>query len=506
MFRFFKDFKKGALSWAIYDWANSAFATTVLAGFFPIFFGAYWGSELTSAESTEYLGYAGSIAGILIAVSAPIIGAFADRGGRRKKYLLLFAFIGIISTAMFYFVAKGDWFTAALFYVLGYMGFLGGDSLYNSLIVDVSDEDTVDFLSGFGFSIGYLGGGVLFAINVMMTLIPESFGLIEAPFMQAAAELDKEVVTLAALKPIIATLSDQFAEVKTTFASATALTPEMKAMVTDEVGAAKALAVKLSFVTVAIWWAFFSLPLVFNVKEQNQEEGVPFLRAVKEGWAQLAHTFREIRKLKVVFLFLLAYWLYIDGVDTIIVMAVKIGQSLGFETADLITALLLVQFIGFPAALLFGWLGQKFGPKPLIMMAIFIYLYVTWLAFTMPEATVGPNGKPIPPPPYDIFGIELSRFFGLAILIGLVQGGVQSLSRSLYATIIPPEKSGEFFGFYNMMGKFAAIIGPFLVAIFTRMTGDSRYGLLSLSILFISGAILLFFVNVKKGQQVAREL
>jgi UMF1 family MFS transporter len=426
---------KGALSWAMYDWANSAFSTTVQAGFFPIFFKDFWSKDTPATESTFWLGLSVSTASLIVALMAPMLGAIADRGAAKKRSLLTFAGFGIITTGCLYLVAEGNWPLAAAMYVMASVGFLGSLVFYDSLIVSVSDESTVDFVSGRGYALGYLGGGLLFLFNVIMVQKPAMFGL-----------------------------------------------------------SGPAQAVQISFLTTAIWWAVFSIPLFLNVDEPPGGERMSLRRAAREGFAQLAKTFREIRKLKVVLTFLAAYWLYIDGVDTIITMAVDYGKSIGFGTTDLITALLLVQFVGFPFAYLFGYLGQKFGAKPLIVAAIAIYLLVTVLGARMDLE------------PYNIFGLKISKFYALAFMIAMVQGGIQALSRSFYSRIIPKDKAAEFYGFYNMLGKFAAIIGPILMGTVGRITGNSRAGIQSIAVLFIAGALLLWRVNEAEGRRMAEAM
>jgi UMF1 family MFS transporter len=418
--------KKKTVSWAFYDWANSAFATTVIAGFFPVFFKQYWSPDTDVTLSTFRLGAANSFASLIIVALAPILGAIADRGGAKKKFLLFFAMMGIVMTGSLYFVAKGDWILAVLLYALGIIGFSGGNIFYDSLLISVSNSRKVDFVSAFGFAMGYLGGGILFAVNVAMTLRPEFFGL-----------------------------------------------------------SGQSEAIRLSFVLVAIWWAVFSIPLFLFVKEPVTRDKSTGWHAVASGFRQLRMTFVEIRRLRIVFLFLLGYWLYIDGVDTIVRMAVDYGLSLGFDAKKLIVALLITQFVGFPSAIAFGKIGEKFGPKTGILIGICVYIVVTIWAFFMKHEI---------------------EFYALAVSIGLVQGGVQSLSRSFFTRIIPINKAAEFFGFSNMLGKFAAVIGPILMGWIGVVLGDPRIGLLSIIVLFVSGAILLSFVNEQEGSRMAKAL
>ncbi len=419
----------------MYDWANSAFSTVVQAGFFPIFFKNFWSKGAEVTESTLRLGIAVSTGSLIVAMIAPIIGAFADRGAAKKKFLFAFATLGILATGGLYFIGEGNWQLAALFYVIGTVGFLGSFVFYDSLLVSVSDESTVDIISGRGYALGYLGGGVLFLFNVIMVQKPEMFGLSGA-----------------------------------------------------------AQAVQISFLATAIWWAVFSIPLFRNVAEPAGGKKISLRQAAVEGFAQLKKTFQEIRQLKVVFTFLAAYWLYIDGVDTIITMAVDYGKSIGVPDDNLIVALLLVQFVGFPFAYLLGHLGQKLGAKKLILFGIAVYLVVTVL------------GSNLSLKPYNIFGVQISQFYLLAFLIAMVQGCIQAMSRSFYSRLIPKDKAAEFYGFYNMLGKFAAIFGPVLMGGIGRLTGNPRYGIQSIAILFIAGAILLWRVNESEGRKMAEAM
>lgn len=415
---------KKVLAWAFYDWANSAYATVVIAGFFPIFFKQYWASDLPPEQSTFELGLANAIASLIIVIIAPLLGSIADQGHYKKRFLILFAFLGIIMTSALFLVEQGHWALAIAIYILANLGFMGGNVFYDALIVDITPPKQRDTTSAFGYALGYLGGGVLFVICVLMTQFPTQFGLDDASH-----------------------------------------------------------AVKFSFIAVAIWWAIFSLPLLLFVHEKKEQKSLN--GSIFQGFIELKQTFHEIRQLKDTFLFLLAYWFYIDGVDTIIRMAVDYGLSLGFDSNDLILALLITQFVGFPAALAFGKLGDRFGARSGIFVAIACYLLIVLGAF---------------------FIHETHEFYALAFAIGLVQGGIQSLSRSLFSNMIPPSRSAQFFGFYNMFGKSAAILGPLLVGWISVWTNDARYSILSISILFIIGALLLLKVNVTRGTQHALEL
>jgi UMF1 family MFS transporter len=408
-------------SWAFYDWANSAFATTVIAGFFPIFFKEYWSAGVPATESTFRLGVANSLSSLLVLAMAPVLGAIADQGTYKKRLLLFFAAVGIVFTASLATIGEGRWSLAVAAYVLAAIGFAGANVFYDALIVNVAPPARYEWASSLGFGLGYLGGGLLFAGCVIMTLQPALFGL------ESAQQ-----------------------------------------------------AVKLSFLVTALWWALFTIPLARNVSERTRRTDVGWAEAVPAGWLQLRSTLGRVRQYRQVVTFLVAYWLYIDALDTIVRMAVDYGLALGFDSRDLITALLIVQFVGFPAALAFGFLGQRIGPKRGILIGLGMYGLITIWAFFMDQTW---------------------EFYGMAIAIGLVQGGVQALSRSLYARLIPRRASAEFFGFYNLLGKFAAVLGPVLVGWVAVLTGSNRASILILLVLFAAGAVLLTRVKVEQADK-----
>ncbi len=436
------DQKKTIWSWAMYDWANSAFATTVMAGFFPIFFSQYWSAGVANVDTTARLGFANSIASLVVAILAPFLGAIADKGSAKKKFLFTFAFIGVVMTGGLFMVHQGQWQVAAFMYVVATIGFSGGNIFYDSLLPGVASEKKVDHVSSLGFAMGYIGGGLLFLINVMMYLKPEMFGIADGT-----------------------------------------------------------LAIKISFLSVAIWWALFSIPIFLVVKEpQFAKTGLGLWATIKAGWLQLIGTFKEIRHLKVVGTFLLAYWFYIDGVDTIIRMAISIGTALEFPSSALIVALLIVQFVAFGGSLLYSLVAKKIGAKNSLYIGISAYAVITFIGFFMNQVW---------------------HFYALAVAIGLFQGGIQAISRSLYSRIIPANKSAEFYGFFNLLGKFAAVIGPSLmavVALIARNASDVtiggvqlenmgvRYGVLSILALFLIGGLLLRRVDIEKGKEEVKYL
>jgi UMF1 family MFS transporter len=430
--------RKAVLGWAMYDWANSAFATTVMAGFFPVFFKQYFSYGIDINMSTAILGFGNSIASLLVAIIAPVLGAIADRGSARKRFLIYFAYFGVLMTASLFMVQKGHWVWAIFSYAMGIIGFSGANIFYDSLLCEVADDNSFDRVSSLGFAMGYLGGGLLFLLNVLMVLMPEKFGLSDVA------------------------------------------------------------AIRFSFITVALWWGSFTVFTIVWVPEKKREKAQQSSRSmIKEGFSRFVCTLREIRQLKTVFWFLLAYWFYIDGVNTIIRMAVDYGISLGFASNDLIISLLIVQFVGFPFALAFGKLGQRWGARRSIYLAIFIYMFITLWGAMMDSK---------------------EEFYMLAVFIGMVQGGIQALSRSFYAGLIPKDRSAEFFGFYNMAGKFAAILGPAMIGIVGLVARHvlmpvfptqgqiesvgriaSRCSIVSVLALFIIGGVLFYMVDENKG-------
>jgi MFS transporter, UMF1 family len=437
--------RKAVFGWALYDWANSAFATTVMAGFFPLFFKEYWSRGADVNSSTAMLGVGNSLASLAVAFLSPIFGAIADQGSVRKRFLAVFAYLGALMTAALALVGQGQWTLAIVVYAGGVVGFGGANVFYDALLPGIADESRIDYVSGLGYACGYLGGGLLFLVNVLMTLMPTTFGLRDA-----------------------------------------------------------AQAVRLSFVSVAVWWGGFTVLTLLWVTEEKRARPAGGAGIVSAGFRQLLGTFRHLRGHRTVFLFLLAYWFYIDGVDTIIRMAVDYGMSLGFSSKDLIVALLMVQFVGFPAALVFGKLGQRFGARRSIYLGLAVYVLVT------------------------LWGTQMKaryEFYVLAIVIGLVQGGVQALSRSFYARLIPKGQTAEYFGFYDMLGKFAVMLGPTLMGLVGLVARRvlmpvgatpaqalavghqaTRIGLGSIVLLFFVGGLLFWFVDEERGKAEAARL
>lgn len=409
--------KKQVLSWGLYDWGNSSFSTTVMAGFFPVFFKNYWSQGTDAVDTTAKLALTVSLSSFFIAMISPTLGAIADHKGQRKFFLILFMIFGVLATGGLAFVPAGEWLAAAIIYGIGMMAFNASNVFYDALLPFVAKRENLDFASSLGYSLGYLGGGVLFLFNVVMYLRPEIFG----------------------------------------FSSGIE-------------------AVQFSFISVAIWWFVFTIPLMVNIAEPKATgmSSKNLLELTKATAADLKSTMITIRKDRNLFTFMLAFWLYIDGVYTLITMAVDYGISVNFESKDLIAALLITQFVGFPATYLFGVIAKKWGCRKPILFCIAVYSLTVILATQMKT--------PI-------------HFYILAAVIGLVQGGVQSLSRSLFAKMIPEEKSGEYFGFVNLIGKFASVLGPAIVAVTVLAVRSSKYGLLGLLVLFFFGAYLLMKVK-----------
>ncbi len=403
------------LAWALYDWANSAFALAVLTAFVPVMLGTYWNDGAPSTVTTFRLGVANSLASLVVVLLAPLLGAMTDQARRRKPWIMFFTLVGVLATGLLSVAAPGGWLFAMACFVVASVGFFAANSLYDAMLVDVAEPASFDRVSSLGYGLGYLGGALLFTFSVILLASPQTFGL--------QSQTD---------------------------------------------------GIRLTFLLVGIWWAVFTVPLVLWVKERSAM-AAPVTGAFRAGLRELRGTLRSLGSQPNLVWFLVAYWLYIDGVYTIIKMAVDYGLSQGLSTTDVTAALLLTNFIGFPAAIGFGLLGERLGTKTAIYLALAVYIVATFLA---------------------VFLTTAAQFYGLAATIGLVQGGVQALSRSLFARLIPPEKSGEYFGFFNMLGKFSSVLGPVLAGTAALLAGSQRIGILSILVLFIAGIILLARVKV----------
>ncbi len=401
-------------AWALYDWANSAFALSVLAVLFPIFLGTYWSAGDAGAAVTTRLGFITAAAALIVSVAAPVFGAIADSGGYRKRFLVILALLGAAMTASLALPGQGAWPWALAFYLLASIGFYGSTVFYDSLLVDVATPDKYDFVSTLGYSLGYLGGALLLGLHVWMLKSPATFGMADS----------SEVI-------------------------------------------------KFAFVSVGAWWAIFMLPVIVFVPEKRNAT-LASRKLVSAAFRELALTFSHIRQYRNIVRFLIAYWLYIGGVFTVISMAANYGQRLGFKDSDLVLAFMITNLAGFPATLLYGFLGQKFGARSGIYLALFIYVLVSSWA---------------------VFMTDIRQFYVMAIIVGCIQGGVQGLSRSFYASLIPKDQPGEFFGFYNMMTKFSHVIGPTIVGFSAMLSPSPGIVLVVLLPLFIGGGLLLTRVD-----------
>jgi len=403
-------------SWCLYDWANSAFATTIMAAVLPVFYSTVAAENLPAHLAASYWGYTNSIAMLTIAFLSPLLGALADVGGKRKRYLCRFVCLGIFSTGLLICVGQGDWLKASLLYFLGRIGFGGGNVFYDSLLPFIAKKEDFDRVSSFGYALGYLGGGVLLTLNLAMILKPNLFGLANSQWGS-----------------------------------------------------------RFSFLSVSFWWAIFSIPLFMYVSEPSARANIKVNRLwLITGFQQLCCTLRQIKQHREPWKFLLAYWLYNDGIGTIIIMATIFGAEIGIGQKHLIGAILLVQFLGVPCTLFFGQLTKFLETKTCILLGLSVY------------TLIAAGGYFIRTP---------LHFWILAILVACVQGGCQALSRSFYGRMIPKGQSAEFFAFYDISAKFAGIIGPALFGLVGQAFGSSRYGIVSLLIFFLSGGILLSRVH-----------
>jgi len=411
--------RRAIWSWAFIDWANSAFAIVVMTAFFPILFKSYWCDVpgMTPERSTSYLGFANTAASVVIALLAPLLGSIADQGNGKKRFLVGFTLLGAASTALLPLAGQGNYLLAATLYAVAAFAFSGNNMFSDALLTDIAEPKNYDRVSALGYALGYVGSGGLFTFCAVMVAQPATFHL-TGPVQ----------------------------------------------------------AVNIAFLLTAGWWLLFTVPCLLWVRETPGVPNVGTGSLLTRGFRQFAMTFREIRRDRRILWFLGGYILYIDGVNTVIKMAADFGLSIGLASDGLLKALIVTQFVAFPAAVIFGRIGERYGAKRGIMIGIMVYAGVCIFATRM---------------------TTIREFFIMAVAIGLVQGGVQSLSRSFFARLIPAEKGGEYFGFYNMVGKFAAILGPTLMGV-TALLTDSRTSILSLLLLFGGGMWLLSKVESKQ--------
>ena len=415
-------------AWAMYDWANSAFMTTVVTAVFPIYFASVAAAELEPASASFLFAVTTFVALLAVALLSPFLGALADVAGVKKKMLAACVALGVVATACMVLIERGEWLLASILFAVANVGLTASLVFSDSLLPHIASGTEMDRVSTAGYALGYLGGGLLLLINLAWIQNPELFRLGNS-----------------------------------------------------------GLASRISFLSVAIWWLGFSIPLFRTVPEPvrsamgDERAGGGLIRA---SFSQLTNTFIALRGYRQAFLMLLAFLIYNDGIGTIIRMATTFGIEIGLAQGDLITAIVIVQFIGVPFAFLFGQLAGKIGAKQAVLVSLAVYVVISALAYRMTTAT---------------------EFYVLAGLVGMVQGGSQALSRSLFACMVPRHKSAEFFGFFGVFEKFAGIVGPGVFAMMILLTGSSRGAILSLVVFFVIGGVLLSKVDVDEGRRVARE-
>jgi UMF1 family MFS transporter len=412
-------------AWAMYDWANSAYQTTIIAAVFPIYFRRVVAADLAEATALSRFAWASTIAILVVALVAPVLGAIADHAAIKKRLLAIFAGIGITSCFAMFWLTEGEWIFALTLFVIGNVGVAGSVVFYESLLPHLVGPSELDRVSTAGYAIGYLGGGVMLGINLLMIQQPAWFGLADA-----------------------------------------------------------GVGTRVSLAAVGLWWLIFSIPLFMKVPEPRALAG-PDREPVSLGLGlrNLAATFRELRKYRHALLFLAAFFIYNDGIQTMIKMAAIYGDTIGLDSGAMITALLLTQFIGVPAAFGFGALAGRLGAKPAVYLGLGVYAFIAALGYYMTTAF---------------------HFFVLAILVGLVQGGTQALSRSLFASMIPRQKSSEFFAFFGVFERYAGVLGPAVFATIVSLSGEGRAAILAVLFFFIAGGLLLTFVDVDAGRRDAR--
>lgn len=420
--------KKAVWAWTMYDWGNSAFATTIMAAVLPVYYSSVAASTLPPNVATARWGFTTSFAALLVAIIGPILGAVADFKGNKKRFLAIFMGLGVTATALLYFVKTGDWLLASALYIFGNIGFSGSLVFYDALLPHVASPDEIDEVSSRGFAMGYIGGGVLLAINVVMIMFGDTI----------------------------------FPNIDPTLMS------------------------RLSFLSVAVWWLVFSMPVFKHIGEPprrilKQEQG---MNPLKVSFQRLGVTFKEIKNYQDLFVFLIAFFLYTNGIGTIITMSTIYGAEIGIGQTTLIGTLLMVQFVAAPFAILFGKLAKKIGTKNSIYLSLVIYTFIA------------------------IGGYFLStewHFWALGFAVATVQGGSQALSRSLIGRMMPKSKTAEFYGFFSVFEKFSSIAGPFLFGLVSTLMGESRLSIVSLIVFFILGTIVLRKVDVERGIKVAQE-
>ena len=408
-----KKFSKEIKAWISYDLGSSAFATTVLAAFFPIFYNQYWSSNIESVLSAQYLSWTLVISNLTLLFTAPLIGAITDISRSTKKLFVSMVMISIIGTGFLYTLQAGSWLYALIFFGIANYFFSASNVIYDKILVQISSPELFSKISGYGYAWGYFGGGFLFLINACMSLYPELFGL-----------------------------------------------------------SSQADAIRWSFITVSVWWFIFLIPLAITYKELSTK--VVENQVIKNSFKNLMNTFISISQYRNAFIFLIAFFLFIDGVHTVVALAATFALNLGLDSSSVIIALLMVQFIAFPSTLMWAYVGEKYSDKFVINFSILIYIVIII---------------------YTLFLSSAMEFYILAAMVGFVQGGIQGSSRGLFAKLIPHDKAGEFFGLFNTFGKAGAFMGPALVGLFLALFESVRISLLPILVLFVLGLIVLYFVK-----------
>ena len=408
-----KKFSKEIKAWISYDLGSSAFATTVLAAFFPIFYNQYWSSNIESVLSAQYLSWTLVISNLTLLFTAPLIGAITDISRSTKKLFVSMVMISIIGTGFLYTLQAGSWLYALIFFGIANYFFSASNVIYDKILVQISSPDLFSKISGYGYAWGYFGGGFLFLINACMSLYPELFGL-----------------------------------------------------------SSQADAIRWSFITVSLWWFIFLIPLAITYKEPSTK--VVENQVIRNSFKNLINTFISISQYRNAFIFLIAFFLFIDGVHTVVALAATFALNLGLDSSSVIIALLMVQFIAFPSTLMWAYVGEKYSDKFVINFSILIYIVIII---------------------YTLFLSSAMEFYILAAMVGFVQGGIQGSSRGLFAKLIPHDKAGEFFGLFNTFGKAGAFMGPALVGLFLALFESVRISLLPILVLFVLGLIVLYFVK-----------
>jgi UMF1 family MFS transporter len=404
-----KTFTRTVKSWIAYDAGNSAFATTVVAAFFPIFYLEFWASNLPKIEASIYLNWTLVVCNVSILLSGPVIGAITDINQSTKRSLTIFTVTSVFFVGLLYFLSAGSWIYALVFFGIANFCFCVAQIPYDKILTKITSPEKFSIISNQGYAWGYAGGGLLFIVNALMSIYPESFGL--------------------------ASQSD---------------------------------AIRVSFLMVSIWWLLFLIPLLVNFKEttNNQRSKGIVISSLKN----IVTTLKSVYQYKNAFLFLIAFFLFIDGAHTVIYLASTFALNLGLETSSIIQALILVQLVAFPATLIWGYVANRFGDKLVLYITISSYIFIIIYSTTLSSAL---------------------EFYLLAAWVGCVQGGIQGSSRGYFGKLIPKEKAGEFFGLYNVMGRAGAILGPLLVGSLLTLYGNVRIALLPIAILFIIGGLLL---------------